>query len=301
MATPQRFLNPLHQSANQHQEHSSQFSVLYGRTLELEGVKVGHYRVTPGRLGGHYHKTNKVFVPLRGSVMIDGGAENMPGSGRRNVGDISVSPPGIHYGAHWDEELDHISVSIEDSFLERATVDFEANRNAKLILACGPQDPLLHSIAVSLANELDSELPAGKLYAESLVNTLAIHLLRHYSTDSLIPDLQFGGLPSHKLRRVLDFIEANLDRDLSLAELAGEADLSLYHFARAFKQTMGATPIQFLMQQRIDRAKSLLAGSEQPLSQIALSVGFKTQSHFTSQFRKFTEMTPRAWRNAFAR
>jgi AraC family transcriptional regulator len=269
--------------------------------VEWEGVKVGHYRVSPGRLAGHYHKTNKVFVPLRGSVMIDGGPEMLPGAGRRNVGDVSVSPPGLHYGAHWDEELDHLSVSIEDSFLERATVDFEANRNAKIILSCGPQDPLLHSIAVSLANELDSEMPAGRLYAESLVNTLTIHLLRHYSTDSLIPDLQFGGLQPQKLRRVLEFIDANLESDLSLAELAEEADLSLYHFARAFKQSMGSTPIQFLMQQRIDRAKTMLAASELPLSQIALTVGFKNQSHFTTQFRKFTEMTPRAWRNQYAR
>jgi AraC family transcriptional regulator len=108
-------------------------------------------------------------------------------------------------------------------------------------------------------------------------------------------------LPPHRLHRVTDFIEANLDRDLELAEIAQAVELSPYHFARSFKQTTGVTPIQFLMQRRIERAKQLLAGSELPLADVALSVGFKNQSHFSTLFRKFTEITPKAWRNACAR
>ena len=275
--------------------------VIFERTVEWEGVKIGHYRVEPGRMPDRIHKTNLVFVPLSGSITIEGKSEGPLTSRRRTVGDISVTPAGIRYGAHWDEELEHVSVFMAEDFLERATVDFDANRNAKIVLACGPQDALVRSIALALASELDSDMPTGKIYAESLVNTLAVHLLRHYSTDSLVPDLQFGGLQAHKMRRVAEFIEANLERDLTLAEIAEEADLSLYHFARAFKQTMGLTPIQFLMQQRIERAKRLLADSELPLSDIALTVGFKNQSHFTTLFRKFTEMTPKAWRNSYAR
>jgi AraC family transcriptional regulator len=125
--------------------------------------------------------------------------------------------------------------------------------------------------------------------------------MRHYSTDAVVPDLHFGGLPASRLRRVADFIEANLDRDLELAEIAQAIELSPYHFARSFKQTTGLTPIQFLMQRRIERAKQLLAGSELPLAEIALSVGFKNQSHFSTLFRKFTARTPKAWRNAHLR
>lgn len=220
---------------------------------------------------------------------------------RRTVGEISVTPAGLRYGAQWEEELEHTSVYLSQDFIDRATTDFEAHQSARLVLSCGPQDALVRSIGVSLATELDAGMPTGKLYAESLVNALAVHLLRHYSTDAVVPDLQFGGLPSHKFRRVAEFIDAHLDRDLALAEIAEEANLSLYHFSRAFKQTTGQTPIQFVMHRRIERAKQLLSASETPLAEIALTVGFKNQSHFSTLFRKLTEMTPKAWRNAHIR
>src|SRR5262249_48164123 len=159
----------------------------------------------------------------------------------------------------------------------------------------------VRSIGQALAGELDAGMPMGKLYIESLVNTLSVHLLRHYSTDSLIPDLQFGGLPSHRLRRVTEFIEENLERDLSLGEIAQAVELSPFHFARSFKQTTGVTPIQFLMQRRIEAAKRLLAESELPIVEIGLRVGLKNQSHFTTLFRKFTALTPRSYRNEILR
>jgi AraC family transcriptional regulator len=283
------------------EDHQHPVPVIFERTAEWEGVKIGHYRVEPGSLTDRVHKTAMVFVPLSGSITIEDKGEGAPPIRRRTVGDVSITPAGKKYGAHWEEELEHLSVFMAEDFLDRATIDFEANRNAKLVIACNPQDALVRSIAIALVGELGSEMPNGRIYAESLVNTLAVHLLRHYSTDSVVPDLRFGGLQTHKLRRVADFMYANLDRNLTLAEIAQEADLSLYHFARAFKQTTGLTPIQFLTQRRIERAKQLLADSEMPLAEIALNVGFKNQSHFTTLFRKFTEMTPKAWRNFYAR
>jgi AraC family transcriptional regulator len=99
------------------------------------------------------------------------------------------------------------------------------------------------------------------------------------------------------LRRVTEFIEENLERDLSLAEIAEIADLSPFHFARAFKQATGSTPIQFLTRRRIDLAKRLLVESEAPIVEVGLRAGFKNQSHFTTLFRKVTAMTPKAYRN----
>ncbi len=276
--------------------------MIFDRKLQWDGVRVHHYRLEPGHVPAHTHKRHEVFIPLAGSVTI----ENEERGGRltrqrRTVGQISVTPAGTRYAARWDEELESLTVSLTEEFLQRATIDFEANRNARIVLSCGPQDPLVRSIGLALADEIDHGHPAGKLYAESLVNALAVHLMRHYSTDALVPDLQCGGLPAHRLRRVADFIEENLDRDLELAEIAQAAELSPYHFSRSFKQTTNLTPIQFLMQRRVERAKSLLAQSELPLAEIALSVGFKNQSHFSTLFRKLTEMSPKAWRNAFSR
>ncbi len=297
MATPKSLLDSsiLEQDSQMPQK-------IFGKSAKWEGVQIWHYRVGPGQIPTRIHKTHDVFVPLAGAVTIYGGEEDGASTRRRRtVGEISVAPAGASYSAHWEEELEYLSVDLTDDYLRRATVDFEANRNAQIMLSCGPRDPLVRSIALALAEELDAGQPAGKLYAESLVNALAVHLMRHYSTDALVPDLQFGGLPAHKLHRVTDFIEEHLDRDLDLAGIAQAAELSPYHFARSFKQTTGFTPIQFLMQRRIERAKRLLADSELPLADVALSVGFKNQSHFSTLFRKFTEITPKAWRNTYLR
>jgi len=105
-------------------------------------------------------------------------------------------------------------------------------------------------------------------------------------------------LPGHKLRRVKEFIAANLEEDLSLAEISAVADLSQFHFARAFRKSTGMTPQQFLMRERIERAKELLSKDDLPLVEISLRTGFKNQSHFTSLFRKFTSLTPKVWREA---
>lgn len=273
--------------------------VLFKKTLEWEGVRISHFRVLPGELPERVNRSNHVFVPLAGSIIIEGKTDDGAplGRRRRTVGNISVTPVGTRYRAYWETELDEVTISLTEDFINRATIDFTASRNARLVLACGPQDALVRSIAQHLANELDADLPAGRLYVESLVNALAVHLLRHYSTDSLIPDLQFGGLPAHKLRRVTEFIEENLARDLTLTEIAEAIELSQYHFARAFKQTTGQTPIQYLMQRRVEAAKQLLWESELPIAEIALRTGFKNQSHFTTLFRKSTALTPRGYRN----
>lgn len=298
MATPQRLLD----ESRLAQASQIPMSKIFDKTVQWEGVKVDHFRLEPGEVPARVHKVHEVFVPLAGSVTIEGsGEDGAPARRRRVPGDISITPAGIRYSAHWEEELEYLTVFITDDYLKRTTVDFEANRKARIVLSCGPQDPLVRSIGMALADEIDNGQPAGKLYAESLVNTLAVHLLRHYSTDSLVDDIQFGGLPAHKLRRVTEFIEENLDQDLELAEIAQAVELSPYHFARSFKQTTGFTPIQFLMQRRIELAKRLLTAGDSPIVEVGLRAGFKNQSHFTTLFRKLTSLTPKAYRNAYLR
>jgi sigma-54 dependent transcriptional regulator, acetoin dehydrogenase operon transcriptional activator AcoR len=107
-----------------------------------------------------------------------------------------------------------------------------------------------------------------------------------------------GGLPRYKLRRAVEFVDANLDRVIHLKDMARVAQVSLFHFHRQFKKTTGLTPHQFITQRRIEQAKLLLAQSNLPIIDVAARVGFVDQSHFTTTFRKCTSMTPRIYRNA---
>jgi AraC-like DNA-binding protein len=111
-----------------------------------------------------------------------------------------------------------------------------------------------------------------------------------------LPDRARGGLPPGVLRRVRDYIETHLAENIGLETLAATADLSMFHFARAFKQSQGMTPHAYLLQRRIERAQELLTGTELPLSVIALATGFSDQSHLARQFRERVGMAPSAFR-----
>jgi len=115
-------------------------------------------------------------------------------------------------------------------------------------------------------------------------------------TRRAAPSPARGGLPPGAIRRVREHVEAHLSESMDLAELAAIAGLSVYHFARAFKQTAGVTPHHYLVHRRIERAQEMLARSGLPLSEIALAVGFSDQSHLARHFRQTLGVTPGQFR-----
>lgn len=106
------------------------------------------------------------------------------------------------------------------------------------------------------------------------------------------------GLNEARRRRVLSYINDNLNRQISLAELAGVANLSIYHFTRKFKNVMGMSPLQFVSIRRVEAAKRLLRTTSESLAEISIICGFASQSHFTTVFKKVTGTTPAAYRSA---
>ena len=105
-----------------------------------------------------------------------------------------------------------------------------------------------------------------------------------------------GGLPPRALRRVREHVETHLEETISLVTLAEIAGLSMYHFARACKQSEGVTPHEYIVQRRVRHGLELLAGTELPLSEIALASGFSDQSHFARRFREHVGVTPSSYR-----
>ncbi len=105
-----------------------------------------------------------------------------------------------------------------------------------------------------------------------------------------------GGIPQRQLQQILDYIDTHLERNIKLADLARLLDMSQFHFSRLFKQSIEMSPYQYLIQQRIERAKQLLKKTDRLIVDIALECGFNSHSHLSKQFRQFTGMTPKAYR-----
>lgn len=201
-----------------------------------------------------------------------------------------------HKFYHFDDNLKAILIGIENHFIAHTALESFNQSSVELIPQFSHQNPLILKIGLELKADLAAGYPCGSLYGESLATALAAHLLKQYSVRIPQTSSCTVGLPQYKLRQVLEYINAHLDLQIKLAELAAVVGFSEYHFMRLFKQSMGITVYQYVLQQRVERAKKLLKKREEAIAEIALQCGFANQTHFTKYFRKFTNITPKAFR-----
>lgn len=158
-------------------------------------------------------------------------------------------------------------------------------------------DSKLQWLVQELFDEALRGAPAGALYAQGLSCALIARLTEHYAAAGAA-EPPSGYLSTHARRQVLEYIDAHLGEDLGLADLARVAGVSTWHFAHCFKASLGISPHRYVRRCRLQAATRLLTSSPLPIAEIALSLGFSSQSHFTQAFREHTGMTPGAARSA---
>jgi AraC-like DNA-binding protein len=160
----------------------------------------------------------------------------------------------------------------------------------------GHPDPVMHGLAQTLAAAMEQPGDQTRLFADYIALAFHAHVLRTYGNVAVGPLSTRRGLESWQVRRACDFIEANLDGALSIADIAAECGLSSSYFAKAFRQATGAPPHAWLSMKRIDRARQLLRETNMELAEVALACGFVDQSHFGRAFLKSEGCSPGRWR-----
>lgn len=165
----------------------------------------------------------------------------------------------------------------------------------------GIHDPQMAALAEQFVGEIERGAAGWSVFAESITIQLAVLLARAHSTGAARPLRLQGGLSLHAKRRVLDFIETHLERDIALSDLAREAGLALSHFSHSFRATFDCAPYQYVLRRRAHRARELLESGGMPLAQVALAAGFANQAHLTTQFKRVLGVTPAAYRAGHGR
>lgn len=274
--------------------------IVSSKNLSWKSVIVEEFQQPPGiveSVTNHQHTVclSLVSQPNRGWQTI--GDRSFVGIFSK--GDLTITPAQLYSSYRSDKEDRYLQMTISSQFLNQiATETINSDPDSlELTTQFRVRNPQIEQLAMMLRAELhQGNSGVGELYVESLANALTINLLRDYSGTK--PDIVIyeGGLSARALVRVTEYINEHLSQGIKLEDLASSIGITQFHFSRLFKQSTGMSPHQYVMQQRIEKAKQLLRKIDIPIADIALDCGFSSQSHLGKYFRQLTGMTPRKYR-----
>lgn len=268
-------------------------------SAEWPALRIECWRHEGGRLSDIQLDCTEVAVLLSGQLSVKRTGDGQAQEAFARPGTSWICPAGTYESdirlSGTMEECVHIFLPptlLEQTALEHYEID---PARARLGYAGGLDDPLLVQIGATFHALLDRGIEAtDRLMVDGMRVALAAHLVGQYSADQWRPveSRVAGCLDGQRLQRVIDLIEFRLSDDLSLDDLAAEACLSPYHFARLFRQATGLTPHRYVTERRIQIAKEKLSLGRLSLAEIALETGFGSQANFSRVFRKATGCSP---------
>lgn len=264
------------------------------RQQPWRGVLLESHRVSAIEIPEHEHRDFCLHLQTEGEEPLEWWSEGRHRIEWTRPGAMVLLPPGTRDRILWHGESQRLIVSVRpDLFESVAGVSLPEFRQQWAL-----EDMALARLVSEMGREAAEGWPLGGLYADLVSAGLVSHLLRRHAADEVDLGHVKGGLPAPRLRQVMEYITANLDRDLRLEEMARQAGLSAFHFAREFRAVTGQTPYQYLLDQRMARAKHLLRTSDWPVQEVAEMTGFGSAVNFVRSFRQRTGQTPAAWRRS---
>jgi AraC family transcriptional regulator len=270
------------------------------RPMGWSGIRAEHFRDTPDfelDLPGQTHHLLSLYVRPPQEMGLR--TEGLDWHGGPSPGSILILPAGRPRRAFWRGPGESIHIHLDPRLISQVAAeacDLDPDR-IELPAEGALIHPQIQGTILAIDAELTSGGAGGRLLTESLGNVLTVHLIRHAMAGERAAQRPRGGLPKHKLRAALEYIEEHLDSELALDDLAAVTHLSPYHFARMFKASTGLPPHQYLISRRVERAKLLLrSGDDLSLAQVAARTGFWDQGHFTRHFSRLVGVTPKRFR-----
>ena len=267
-------------------------AIVSSSNMDWNGIHLGIYRHPPYSIPENCSQQHLVLIhpQIPQGMNLEQKFNGCFDQTQIHNGDIIVVPANIPHRASWNREHSYIVLSIEPATLAHSVPLTDA---VELMPCFQTADPLILGIGLALKTEIESDGIGGRLYSDSLIDTLCAQLLRHYSTRKFSMSENTSGLPKHKLQQVIEYINDQIDRNFTLAELAAIAKMSPNYFAGLFKQSTGYAPHQYVIRHRIERAKKLLFEEKLTIADIAYSLGFAHQSHFNRHFKQLVGVTPK--------
>ncbi|MCV7228059.1 helix-turn-helix transcriptional regulator [Mycolicibacterium komossense] len=276
------------------QRERSDRAVVSARGVQLQGLDFRFVAETVTKpTDWCFQEPHHVFVIHRRGNLTSMEIDFQSGPSGRclpRVGDVWVIPAEHRYAA--------LAQGAMVSFCEIA-VPTEVFGDRELIPRVGYADILLHRLVERLAGLIHQDGAAATLFRQSLAETVQLHIAEHYPAQPrpTRPANVEHDLDQRAQQIVIDYLHSELDSRIDLDELAATVDMTASRFLSAFAAAFGTTPHQYLIEQRIARAKALLSATAASITDISMSVGFSTPSHFATTFKQRVGVTPTVYRN----
>jgi AraC family transcriptional regulator len=260
------------------------------------GITIEFHQIPPLELPEHYIEGHRLAVNISQPVHY----EWKDGSRWRQTtlkpGDFCLQTHGELNFPRWTENFEFLAISLEPEFVSRAFQDTGTSETTAFQEQRGGHDPVIAYFTQRFKAELKSGSYGGVLYGESLALAFSLHLIECYGNCPQKLRKPSGKLSSLQVRQVVEYVHEHLTEELSLINLAEQMNLSAFHFARLFKNLLGLSPHQYVLQNRVARAKKLINVSTKPnLTDVGLQVGFYDQAHFTKAFKRVVGVSPKGF------
>jgi AraC family transcriptional regulator len=192
--------------------------------------------------------------------------------------------------------FDALVMYVTQDALDEVAYTHQAPRAEELVWPLGAFDPVVYHLGKTLLASVEQPGHASKIFLDCVLHALNCHFVRAYGGLVLLAPRFRGGLSSLQKRRATELLEAHLEGNIALQQVAEACELSVSHFARAFKETFRRSPYKWLIERRVDKARDLMTSSGLPLADIATQCGFADQSALNRSFKRIHGMTPGLWR-----
>lgn len=261
------------------------------------GLSVSRYQVSDaGEVQTSLTRYHTVIV-LLGGAWCQNKINDLSYEGAQKPRDVLLMPAGSMGKFYRSGPGSSLVFWLDPQLLQQVATATNSPKPGQLELrpALHDQSTALTSLAQMFHLEMQQAQFADNLYLESLTQLFAIQVLREYGVFSPLAVTQPKGLPPRQLQWAIDYIKSHLHEKLQLAKIAEVTGFNAAYFCTLFRQSMGVTPHQYVLQQRIECAKLLLQKSQLEIADIAIQCGFANQSHFTRHFRKVAGSTPKVY------
>ncbi|AFL89524.1 transcriptional regulator containing an amidase domain and an AraC-type DNA-binding HTH domain [Terriglobus roseus DSM 18391] len=269
------------------------------RRQPWKGVVLERHMVRPGEIPEHEHPTLCLHLQLTGGADFEWWQDGKNAVERTEPGSLIVIPPGTRDRLRWQGSSERLILSIESEGLAEIAGQLGTRDVPEIRGTWSGQDAGLRLLLAEMGREAGESWPLGALYADLLALGLQSNLLRNHATQPMALPGPKGGMSLARLRRAMEYMSAHLAEDIGLEAIAAAMGVSASHFAHEFRSSTGATPYQYLLQQRLERAKSLLRTTRLPVQNVGALTGFPYAANFVRAFRQRFGVTPEVWRREF--